>query len=447
MSLPRYASYKDSGVQWLGKVPRHWTVMPIRFAARLESGHTPSRNRPDWWENCTVPWFSLADVSQIRRNGVDLIFDTKEKISELGLQNSSARRLPAGTVMLSRTASVGFAAIMGVEMATTQDFANWVCGPSLRPRFLLYVFRAMRGEFARLMIGSTHNTIYMPDIAAFRFALPSVEEQDAATNFLDREITKIDSLIAEQEKLIALLSEKRQATISQAVTKGLDPNAPMKDSGVAWLGEVPAHWQVKRFRDACDSISTGPFGTALGSDDYISGGVPVINPSHIVDSSIVPDEDVSVANEAAERLSSWTLRAGDIVVARRGELGRAAIIEAKNDGWICGTGSLRVTPNQSEATPGFLHAVLQSTYAREWLNQESVGSTMANLNEGILGSLPIALPCSTEEQTQLVRILSQRISDLGATAALAVKSVALLQERRNALIAAAVTGQVDVRNA
>jgi type I restriction enzyme S subunit len=216
------APMKPSGVEWLGDVPAHWEVKPIRKAARLESGHTPSRNHPEYWVDCTVPWFTLADVWQIREEGRDVIVETKEKVSELGLANSAARRLPPGTVMLSRTASVGFSAIMGVEMATTQDFANWVCGEHLESKFLLHVFRAMRGEFTRMMMGSTHNTIYMPDIQAFRFAQPPRTEQRAIAAFLDRATEKIDKLVAQAESAISLLTERRSALISAAVTGQID---------------------------------------------------------------------------------------------------------------------------------------------------------------------------------------------------------------------------------
>src|SRR5262249_38776938 len=132
---------------------------------------------PEYWENCTIPWFTLADVWQIRDAKAEYVFETKEKISELGLANSAARLLPRGTVMFSRTASVGFSAIMGKDMATTQDFANWVCGPRLSPEYLLLAFRSMTSEFRRLMMGSTHNTIYMPDIQSLQFALPPLAEQ------------------------------------------------------------------------------------------------------------------------------------------------------------------------------------------------------------------------------------------------------------------------------
>src|SRR2546426_1344834 len=128
-----YRAYKNSGVAWLADIPAHWDVKRTKFAARLRSGHTPSRQHAEYWEDCTIPWFGLADVWQIRDGQKEYVTETNEKISELGLANSAARLLPKGTVMLSRTASVGFSAIMGVDMATTQDFVNWVCGPRLRP--------------------------------------------------------------------------------------------------------------------------------------------------------------------------------------------------------------------------------------------------------------------------------------------------------------------------
>lgn len=220
--IHRNVSMKASRIEWLGSVPSHWRVMPIRYAAKLESGHTPSRQRPDWWVDCTIPWFSLADIWQIREAGVDYITDTAEKVSEVGLANSSARLLPAGTVMLSRTASVGFSAIMGVDMATTQDFANWVPGAALAPEFLLYVFRAMGGEFERLRMGSTHNTIYMPDIQSLKFALPPIEEQREIVRYIREKCAEADRLIAEGQRAIVLLRERQSALISAAVTGRID---------------------------------------------------------------------------------------------------------------------------------------------------------------------------------------------------------------------------------
>jgi len=213
---------KDSGLRWMGAIPEHWTVMPIRRAARLESGHTPSRLHPEYWEHCIIPWFSLADVWQIRHGQADYVYETKEKISELGLENSAARVLPAGTVMLSRTASVGFSTIMGVDMATTQDFANWVCSPRLKPEYLLIVLRCMDAEFRRLKMGSTHNTIYMPDLRALRFALPPLDEQDAIVKYSGVITKQLDSLIDAADNAIGLFEERRAALVSSAVTGLID---------------------------------------------------------------------------------------------------------------------------------------------------------------------------------------------------------------------------------
>ena len=216
------APMKDSGIPWLGEVPAHWAIGKIHAFARRESGHTPSRQHPEYWENCTIPWFSLSDVWQIRSGNVKYVYETKELVSELGLANSSARLLPKGTVILSRTASVGYSAIMGCDMATTQDFVNWVCGADLEPEFLLYVLRGMRSEFDRLMMGSTHQTIYMPDIAKLTMGLPPKSEQLAIIDDLDAKLEKLDGLRDTAEHAIDLLKERRSALISAAVTGKID---------------------------------------------------------------------------------------------------------------------------------------------------------------------------------------------------------------------------------
>jgi len=218
------APLKDSGVEWLGEVPEHWTVMPLRLAARIESGHTPSRSHEEYWieKDCVYPWFTLGDVWQIRDGKAEYVFETQEKVSQVGLDNSAARMLPANTVILSRTASVGFSGILGVSMATTQDFVNWVCGPKIAPEFLLFVFRAMSKEFERLKYGSTHNTIYMPDIFSFRVALPSLIEQGEIVSDVRESLRRLDGSFDDLLSSKELLKERRSALISAAVTGQID---------------------------------------------------------------------------------------------------------------------------------------------------------------------------------------------------------------------------------
>ena len=213
---------KDSGVEWLGEIPAHWEVKRTKFAARLRSGHTPSRQHPEYWQDCTIPWFGLADVWQIRDGQIEYVHETTEKISELGLANSAARLLPKGTVILSRTASVGFSAILGVDMATTQDFVNWVCGATVRPEYLLYVFRSMTHEFRRLTMGTTHQTIYMPDVGGFSTPLPPLPEQEQIVAVIRKDTVRLDALVSKVREAIEGLKELRTALISAAVTGKID---------------------------------------------------------------------------------------------------------------------------------------------------------------------------------------------------------------------------------
>ena len=213
---------KNSGVEWIGEVPECWDVTKIKHVARLESGHTPSRKIPEYWENCTIPWFTLGDIWQVRKEGRKTIHETAEKVSEIGLANSSARKLPAGTVVLSRTASVGFPAILGSEMATSQDFAAWICGENLNKDYLYYCLLAMRPELDRLMIGSTHKTIYMPDIEAFRCPLPIISEQERIAAYIEEQISRLESLVQKTQNSISLIKERRSAFITAAVTGQID---------------------------------------------------------------------------------------------------------------------------------------------------------------------------------------------------------------------------------
>ena len=212
----------SSSREWIGDMPAHWSAPYIRFVARLESGHTPSRQHTEYWLGCNIPWFSLADVWQIRGGRREVVTETAEMVSELGIANSAARLLPAGTVMLSRTASVGFSAIMGIPMATTQDFVNWVCGPRVVPAYLLYVFRSMGAEFARLKFGSTHSTIYMPEVAKFSMPLPPVEEQQEIVAIAGARKEKMDALGELAQSEVERLREYRSSLISAAVTGQLN---------------------------------------------------------------------------------------------------------------------------------------------------------------------------------------------------------------------------------
>ncbi len=223
--LTSQSDMRPTSLPWLSELPVNWHEVQLKLVARLGSGHTPSRSHPEWWmpDDCVIPWVTTGEVAALRNDDVELIATTREKLSEIGIANSSAELHPAGTVVLSRTASVGFSGILAEPMATSQDFATWRCGARLRPRFLLLCLRAMRPDLlGRLATGSTHKTIYMPDIESIRVPLPAVPEQDRVVDAVWSWLTGFMLLRDGVQSQIALLRERRQALITAAVTGEID---------------------------------------------------------------------------------------------------------------------------------------------------------------------------------------------------------------------------------
>jgi type I restriction enzyme S subunit len=214
---------KPSGLAWVETLPVTWQGVKLSHVARMGSGHTPSRNRPEWWIDCTIQWITTGEVSQMRSDRLEVLTDTREKISEIGLANSAAEVHPRGTVVLCRTASAGYSAVMGRDMATSQDFATWTCGPKLNPLFLLWCLRAMRTDLLeRLAMGSTHKTIYMPDLQGLRIPLPDINEQVQIVEKIRSSNAAIDSAIDAIDRQLDLLAERRQVLITAAVTGQMD---------------------------------------------------------------------------------------------------------------------------------------------------------------------------------------------------------------------------------
>lgn len=209
---------KPSGLDWVEQIPAHWQSGNIRRFAMMKTGHTPSRSVPEYWDECTIPWFTLADVWQIRDGRRWYLEETSERISELGLANSAAELLPVGTVILSRTASVGFSGIMPVPMATSQDFWNWVCGPKLTPEYLLLLFRAMTDEFELSTNGSTHKTIYQGIAAGLRICVPDVDEQQQISKYVFAALNDLDAVHAKVSESTDTLRSYKTSLTTAVVT-------------------------------------------------------------------------------------------------------------------------------------------------------------------------------------------------------------------------------------
>ncbi len=237
MTFPAYPDYRDSGVEWLGAVPTYWESWKISHAfGELGSGTTPPTSETEWYEGGTVPWVTTGELRE------SIIWETKKLLSPKAISAFSALRLhPAGSLAIAMYgATIGRLGILGVEATTNQACCLLTRPNHLHVKFTFYWLLVFKQSIIDLYAsGGGQPNINQEIIANLKIPAPGVQEQIQIARFLDHETARIDALIEEQQRLIELLKEKRQAVISHAVTKGLDPTVPMKDSGAEWLGEVP----------------------------------------------------------------------------------------------------------------------------------------------------------------------------------------------------------------
>lgn len=224
VSHPRSAR---PNLPWLSAIPDHWQVAKLSLVAELGTGHTPSRAESAYWDtDREIAWLTTGDIERFRDDRLNVLSETKEQISRIGLENSAAVLHPKGTVALSRTASVGFSVVMGVDMATSQDFVTWTCSELVEPLFLLICLRAMRTDLVgRLAMGSTHKTIYMPDIESLRIPLPPVHEQRELVDLVEKETARLDDVARRLHMQLPLFGERRNALITAAVSGQVDPSS------------------------------------------------------------------------------------------------------------------------------------------------------------------------------------------------------------------------------
>ncbi|MEV4712824.1 restriction endonuclease subunit S [Micromonospora sp. NPDC049374] len=219
-------------LHWATSLPACWPAVRLNLLAVMGSGHTPSRSHEEWWVDCSIPWITTGEVSQVRDDRREVIDQTRERISIVGMANSSARLHPAGTVVLCRTASAGYSAVMGADMATSQDFVTWTCGPRLDPYYLLWCLRAMRSDLlGRLAMGSTHKTIYLPDLQMLRVPVPPIQEQRRIVERIRQSNARIDAAVDAIDRQMALLAERRSALVIAAVAGRLDVTAKRGEEG------------------------------------------------------------------------------------------------------------------------------------------------------------------------------------------------------------------------
>ena len=260
MSLPRYPKYKDSGVEWIGEVPEHWSVSSLKRSVKeIYSGGTPESGRAEYWasrEDDSIPWVAISDMTR-----APVVETTEKCITPAGLASKRLRVLPAGTLLYSMYASLGKVAVLGLPVTVNQAILGIVPDSGRSAQcFLRYWLVQMESHLSLFSTSNTQNNLNAGTVRSLPLLVPPLPEQAHVASFLHRKTAKIDGLVAEQRRLIDLLKEKRQAVISHAVTKGLNLDAPMKPSGVEWLGDVPEQWRIRRVKNVSTFTTSGPRG-------------------------------------------------------------------------------------------------------------------------------------------------------------------------------------------
>ena len=444
MSFPRYPAYKDSGVGWLGDVPAHWGVVRLKFVAQVQTGIAKGKDNTNK-ATVEVPYLRVANVQ-------DGYLDLNDIATIEIPQDDLARyRLQPGDVLMNEGGDFdklgrGHVWDGSIDPCIHQNHVFAVRPFGLSPEWLNLFTGSIQAQFffmSRSKQSTNLASISSTNVMELPVVVPPPEERTTIALFLSRETAKIDALVEEQRRLIELLKEKRQAVISQAVTKGLNPNVPMKDSGVEWLGKVPAHWGLARLKFVAH-VQTG---VAKGKDnaEKRTVEVPYLRVANVQDGYLDLDE-VSTIEIPVDDLPRYRLRAGDVLMNEGGDfdkLGRGHVWDGSIDPCIHQNHVFAVRPQG--VSPRWLNAVTSSDYAQFYFMSRSKQSTnLASISSTNLMELPVVVPPEVEQQALL-----NAIDAKCATCDLMIESgqsaIQLLLERRAALISAAVTGKIDVR--
>lgn len=452
MSYPAYPGYKNTEVKWLGNVPSHWDIFSLKRTV-------DSCTNGVWGDEPN----GSSDVVVVR------VADFDRETLRVGTEKLTLRSVPerdkrirlvrSGDLLIEKSGGgdktlVGCVVLFDLSFdAVTSNFVGRMRPlPKFDANFLCYAFNSLYQQRVNYPAIKQTTGIQNLDAEAYlqeRFCFPPKNEQTKIARFLDHQTARIDALIAEQQRLIELLKEKRQAVISHAVTKGLDPDAAMKDSGVEWLGEVPEHWEIKKLKHLTLKFEQGWSPQCENSPVQDNSEAGVLKVGCVNNGRFRRDENKRLPSELSLD-PEITVKAGDLLISRantRDLVGSAATPTVDHPNLMISDKLFRLTLDQTSAIPFFLASFLNTPFARRKIETEATGTSSSMLNIGQSTIREMHVPCPPiEEQIAIRDEVVKRTWELMALTERALGLVDLLQERRSALISAAVTGKIDVRD-
>ncbi|MBE4894430.1 restriction endonuclease subunit S [Enterobacter asburiae] len=425
-----YPEYRDSGVEWVGEIPSTWNIVHLKHITIIINGSTPSSDIDAFW-NGEINWLTPTDLSKKKGR---FIYSSLRKITKRGLNSCGASLVPPNTVILSTRAPIGSLALNKISSCTNQGCKSLVCKNDNLSTFLYYWLTILNEQLNNLGRGSTFLELSSEDLGQVKISIPN-EKIDKTVCFLNSETAKIDELIDKQHQFIKLLKEKRQAVISHAVTKGLNPDAPMKDSGVDWLGNIPEHWMLKRakfiFRKMQRPISKH------------AGIITAFRDGHV---TLRQNKRTDGFTFAIKEIGYQGVLKGDLVIhAMDGFAG--AIGVSDSNGKCSPVCSVCIPHKKTQVYTSYYGYLVRQLAVTNFIQSLSKGirerSTEFRFNE--FSELPLPIP-NYEEQIFIFKYIKRQEEKIDVLLQKQLQQIDLLKERRTALISAAVTGKIDLRD-
>lgn len=437
--MKRYESYKDSGIEWIGEIPSHWEITKLKFIGNIICGGTPSTSNEEYWTG-EIPWLQSGKV----QNNIVIPDVVDKKITTNALAESSTKLVKQDSVLVAITgatcSNIGY---LTFETAVNQSIVA-VEPIDFNSVLLFNLLKSQKEQILYHQSGGAQGGVTKGDVMNIYIPLPPVQEQTAIANYLDRKTNQIDGLIAKKELLIQLLEEERTAIINQAVTKGLDPNVPMKDSGIEWLGEIPAHWEVTKVKHVVNIQGRVGYKGYTVNDLVSEGQGPLtlgakhINKSNLLDLSNPEFISWDKYYESPEIM----VFKGDLLLTQRGTLGKVVLIENE-------IGEATINPsmvllNKLKPNSKFLYYFFSSNYFISWIKFTNTATAVPMISQEQLGNFKIVLP-PLDVQFNIVKFLENKTNEVDLCISKTQQEIELLKEYKTALISEVVTGKVDVR--
>ncbi|WP_304008896.1 restriction endonuclease subunit S [Desulfovibrio piger] len=419
---------KDSGIEWIGEIPEGWEVIRYKHICQILTGF-PFKS--DCFSNYSgVPLIRIRDIT----SGAIETFYTG--------QFDKAYLIKKGTILIGMDGDFNIRLWDNEDALLNQRCCAIYENKKSIKKFLFYTLPFGLNQINKLKYATTVKHLSSNDILNLCAPFPPLSEQQRIADYLDAKCAHIDQCLELTRQSMEKLRAYKLSCITEAVTKGLDPDVPLKDSGVPWISQIPAGWECTRLMTLCSEISTGPFGSQLHAEDYVENQTPLINPSNINNFRIEANYKCTLDSNTVSRLKRHTLYTGEIIFARRGEMGRCALVEKQHEGFICGTGCLKASIKK-DINQYYLIYYLQAKFVPYFLEYSSVGTTMNNLNSKTIASIPVTLP-PLPEQKHIAAYLDKKCARIDALLEEKQALLDKLAEYKKSLIFECVTGKREV---